>query len=285
MKNQIIERREVPQSTDPLGRVSASPQMAVMRRYVVDFINRHDLDVLPDIMVDDYTLDTSGHVITGRDGPYRSAVAQQLKQFPGLAYTPHELFHTGDEVAIRFTEHGASNRHDGRLAAWPSIAIYSIHDGKLARCAIEQDYFSRRRQLATGEPVAIDHPAVAPWDTKASTRNPAAEVVAQAWFESQSYLAQADVQVDDSRATGRIDKILQNTACKWLRLLSGGDQVAFHVVMSGKATADFCSDFPERVGEPVRLHASGLITVRSGKVISGNIIRDRWGLYRQLARA
>ena len=39
--------------------------LGVFRRYVCDFVNRHDFSVLPEIMASDYTLFTAGHEIRG----------------------------------------------------------------------------------------------------------------------------------------------------------------------------------------------------------------------------
>jgi predicted ester cyclase len=261
---------------------SGSPALALMRRYVTDYINRHDFSVIREIMTDDYRLDTSGISIAGRDGPYRSAVAKQLDQFPGLVFTPHELFYQGDRLAIRFTEHGASNRHAGRRAAWPSIAIYSLRDGKFASCAIEQDYFSRRRQLVTGVPVMVDSPAIAPWDTASAERNLAAESVVAEWLHASAFLQDRVVQVDDSRATGNVERIVDEPRVDITLMVSGGDRVAFHAVQHGQLADDFASEVSPVPGQPVSLYFSGLVLVKDGRVAGGNAIRDRWGLFRRL---
>lgn len=267
---------------EAVRRVSASPSIDVLRRYVTDYVNRHDFSVISDFMAEDYTLDTSGATVVGRDGPYRSAVARQLEQFPGLMFTPHELFHCGDVIGIRFTEHGASTRHEGARAGWPSIAIYRIRDGKLARCAIEQDYWSRRRQLDTGNPMPVDSPAVAPWDTVESSPNPAAEAAVEAWLASDALLATPGVQIDDALATGVTDRIVASATIETLEIVSGGDQVAFHAVQRGLLAPDFGADLDPAPRQPVVLHMSGLVTVAGAAVVRGNVIRDRWGLYRRL---
>jgi ketosteroid isomerase-like protein len=268
-----------------LNRVSASPVLATFRRYVTDFVNRHDFSSIHEFMADDYTLDTSGLIITGRDGPYQAAVASQLRQFPGLIFTPHELFHSGDAIGIRFTEHGASPRHDGRLAAWPTIAIYRVRDGKLDRCALEQDYFSRRRQLATGIPVPVDGPATAPWDTVETPANSDAEKIVGAWLSGGAFLCTAGVQIDDANATGVVEAIVADGAIEMLEIASGGDKVAFHAAQTGTLADDFGAEFAGQGQTAVTLHMSGLVTVAQGHVVRGNIIRDRWGLYRRLAAA
>ncbi len=270
---------------DPLNRKSASETIAVFRRYVTDYVNRHDFSVIGQFMTDDYTLDSSGFQVTGRDGDYQAAVARQLQQFPGLVFTPHEMVNVGNRIAIRFTEHGASMKHDGRRAAWPSIAIYEVRDGLLARCAIEQDYQSRNRQLDTGVTVTPDPPAVAPWDTPESAPNPAAEKVVLDWLSSSAFLDTAGVQVDDSRATGVVERIVDKGSVEILDILSGGDSVGFHAIQTGVLADDFATEFKPQAGQPVKIHLSGLVTLSGGQVTRGNVIRDRYGLYRKLGRA
>ena len=269
---------------DALGRKSASPAIAALRRYVTDYVNRHDFSVIREFMTEDYTLHTGGALVSGRDGPYKAAVAQQLEQFPGLIFTAHELVHCGDRIGIRFTEHGASTRHDGRCAAWPSIAIYGLRDGRLARCAIEQDYFSRRRQLDCGVAIPVDRPALAPWDTRQSAPNPVAEQLVSAWLRDCGFLHASGVQVDDSNATGTKARIIDSPDLSVTEMLSGGETVAFHAVQTGVLTDDFGGDVSPVPGQPVSLHLSGLVTVHGDRVVRGNVIRDRWGLYRRLTK-
>lgn len=268
---------------DQLGRRSASEAIGVFRRYVTDFVNRHDFSAIAEFMADDYTLDTSGVKVAGRDGDYRAAVARQLQQFPGLVFTPHEIVHVGDRIGIRFTEHGGAAK-DGAVAAWPSIAIYRLKQGRLASCAIEQDYYSRHQQLAHGLRVQIDAPASAPWDTGESVPDPHIEAVVVDWLHSGAFIADAAVQLDDSRATGIRSTIVDDPRLEILELLSGGGKVAFHAIQTGRLAGDFARDVSPEIGQPVVIYISGLVTVSDGAVVSGNVIRDRWGLYRRLAR-
>jgi len=253
----------------------------VFRRYVTEFVNRHDFSVLPSIMVDDYQLETGGLVITGRDGPYQSAVAKQLEQFPGLVFTPHELFHIGDRLAVRFTEHGTSIRHDGRAAAWMNIAIYSVAGDRLSHCAIEQDYFSRREQLSSGHASLVDRPHIAPWDVAASTHCPAAESAVRDWLGSIAFV-DSGIVVVDGEATG-IPRIIAGSEIEVLDILASEEQVAFHAVHRGELAGDFESDLSIADGAEDYIHLSGLVRLQGREVCGGHIIRDRWGLYRRLA--
>ena len=265
-------------------------ELQAFRRYVTGFVNRHDFAILPQIMRADYTLVTSGHEISGRDGPYSSAVARQMAQFPGLQFTVHDLFVSGTCIGVHFTEHGASIQHGGAAAAWPSIAIYEIRDGLLARCTIEQDYYSRRRQLADYSPVTVATPAIAPWDARALQPCPAGETLVAQWLGEQNWLTDGSVAVDDSHATGCIEPVLTGGPVTLLKILSGrtasGDaKLAFHALQSGATAPGFAEAAGAQPGAPGSLHLSGLVVVRDGRIVSGNIIRDRWGLFRRLSNA
>lgn len=254
--------------------------LSILRRYVTDFVNRHDFSVIGDIMRPDYTLHTGGHVISGRDDAYRSAVARQLQQFPGLVFTPHEVMVAGDCIVLRFTEHGASVRHAGRPAAWESIGLYKFRDGRLAGCAIEQDYFSRRQQLEEGPAMMVDHPAIAPWDSPEASPTPSGEQAVRHWLNSGKLTDFPGVRIDDQRHTNRVDRILSQTSITITDLVSAGDRVAFHARQEGVLVHGFGDGAP---GTPVWMHCTGIVSVRDGAITDGHVLRDRWGLYRRLA--
>lgn len=264
--------------------------LAIFRHYVSDFVNRHDFTALPAIMQPDYTLITSGLEVAGRDGPYRSAVSRQMDQFPGLQFTVHKLFVSGDKIGIHFTEHGASSLHDGARAAWPSIAIYEARDGLLARCTIEQDYFSRRWQLNEKTPLPVPSPAIAPWDEQDMKPDASAEVAVTQWLKKGDWLVDGSVGVDDSDATGTIEAVLSNDVIDVGLMMSGlapdgAIHVAFHAKQNGLVDRRFGEAFDGRPAVYEQLYLSGLVTLRDSNVVAGNIIRDRWSLFRRLAKA
>jgi predicted ester cyclase len=156
--------------------------VALMRRYCIDYTARHDLSVCDDIMVPGYTLHMGVHHLAGRDDAYKPAAAAQFRQFPGLCLTVNEIICSGDRLALRFTEHGASIRHDGARAAWGGVGLYRWDGQRLLENHVEQDYFGRRRQLAGDGPDPVEAPAVAPWDTRSVRADLAAEAVVRDWL-------------------------------------------------------------------------------------------------------
>lgn len=252
------------------------PFVALMRRYCIDYTSRHDLSVCDDIMVPGYMLHMGVHVLTGRDDAYKPAAAAQFRQFPGLCLTVNEIICSGDRLALRFTEHGASARHDGARAAWGGIGLYRWDGQRLLENHVEQDYFARRRQLAEDAPDPVEPPAVAPWDTRSVPPDPAAEAAVRRWLAAGDL---AGVTVDDrypSRPLIRTERIGVSA------LFSAGSRVAFHAVQHGPLTGEdprFAGD-----GEAM-LHLAGVVSVAGGRVTGGRVIRDRLGLLRRLSRA
>src|SRR6185295_14500084 len=186
----------------------AEPFVALMRRYCIDYIARHDLSICDDIMVPGYTLHMGVHHLAGRDEAYKPAAAAQFRQFPGLCLTVNEIICSGDRLALRFTEHGASVRHDGARAAWGGVGLYRWDGQRLLENPVEP-------------------PAVAPWDTRSVRADLAAEAVVRGWLAAGDLTG---VTVDDGHpahrlvAAGRTDISV---------LFSAGPRVAFHAVRHG----------------------------------------------------
>jgi predicted ester cyclase len=255
------------------------PFVAVMRRYAVDYTARGDLSVCPDIMIDDYRLHMGVHHLTGRDGPYAAAVRAQLDQFPTLGFTVHEIMTNGDRLAMRFSEHGASVRHAGRQASWPGISTYRWDGQRLTDCWVEQDYFARTRQLATGSADEVERPGIDPWAAEPISAAPDVEAVVRVWLEKGD-LADADhVVLDDGGA--RV--ALERTATTVDDLLSAGSRAAFHVTMRGPYAGGL-PGFEDAVGTEVALGACGMVDVVGGSVASVRAVTDRLGVTRQLRK-
>lgn len=270
------------------------PFVALMRRYVVDYTNRQDTSVCSEIMEPDYTLRMGPHEVSGRDEAYIPASRKQFTQFPGLGLTVHEVVTNGERLALRFSEHGASRRHEGAAAAWTGLGLYRWNGTRLQDNSVEQDYLSRRRQLASGTPATVGAPAVAPWDTPARPADPAAEAVVRSWIArgvaaggpagAGSTTVTTDLTWDDG-GPGSEHAVLADAASVIDDLFSAGDAVAFRLTCHGRYAGglDDVTDAP--AGTPATVHLVGLVHVRDGQVASGHLVRDRLGMARALSPA
>ena len=250
------------------------PLVALLRRYVVDYTNRHDTSVCGQLMEPDYMLRMGPHVVAGRDEAYLPAVRAQFDQFPGLGLTVHEIVTNGDRLAMRFSEHGASVRHGGAVAVWGGLGLYAWNGRRLVSNWVEQDYLARRRQLAAGVPGAVEPPAPAPWDTVARPPDRVAEAAVRAWLAAGR--PGTGVRVDDG--TDRVQLVDVERGID--DLFSAGDRVAFRLTETGR----YRGGLPE-VGPtdaPATLHLTGLVTVAGGRVTAGRLVSDRLGLIRSL---
>lgn len=256
------------------------PFVALMRQYCAHYVNCHDLSLLPRLMVDDYMLSMGEHTLRGRDGQYANATRIQMTDVPGMLLTVHELLTDGERLAMRFTEHGASRRENGRQAAWAGIALYRWDGVRLTHCRVEQDYSARRRQYSLGIPDRVDAPAVAPWDTHAVAADRAAEAIVRAWLETGAARCHSVLRDDEWLGQPSQD-VLNVRATEVLDLFSAGPRVAFHVRHEGVLRDDFPTSGV--AGAAVFLHCAGIVEVENGQVVRGRVVRDRTGLQRRLA--
>ncbi|WP_326837024.1 nuclear transport factor 2 family protein [Amycolatopsis rhabdoformis] len=260
------------------------PFVALMRRYVNDYTNRHDVSVCADIMEPGYVLRMGPHEVAGRDEAYLPAAQRQFEQFPGLCLTVHAIVTDGERLAMRFSEHGRRAR-DGKVAVWTGLGLYRWNGRRLETNFVEQDYLSRRRQLSSGNPAVVGAPAPAPWDTVAEPANPAAETVVRQWLA-----AGAAVGPDSSAGAVHFDDgdagpaLLTDVSTRVDELFSAGEHVAFRVTATGAYAGGLGPDAgAAAVGTSATLHLVGLVTAHGGE-ISGWIVRDRLGLARSLAQ-
>lgn len=238
--------------------------LPLVRRWTVGWINGHDPTVCKDLLDPDYRLRIGTFEITRREA-YVDATVGQLAQFPGLVLTVHEVLTNGTRAAVRFSEHGASLRHEGRAAAWTGIVLFEGDGTRLVRAWAEEDYAARKRQLASGTPDPVGPPAVAPWDTVAEPPDRAAEEVVHQWLLA-GLPSVAGVTWDDA-AHDEAGPALDARIGELDVVMSAGDGVAFH----GRVTGDA----PDGGAGTATMDVAGLVTVRNGAVASGVVVSDR----------
>lgn len=258
------------------------PFVRLIRRYCIDYTNCHNLAVCDEIMVPDYELHIGGHVLAGRDDAYKPAVREQLEQFPGLGLTVHEVLTDGDRLALRFSEHGASVRHDGRVAAWRGVGLYRWDGERLVSCRVEQDYFARREQLRSGRPNPVPAPAHDPWTAAPSQAEPGCTTVVTDWLEKGVPEPSDQLVVDDSAVHARAAPRVAVDDIAVGDVFGSGDRVAFHAVYSGPYLGGLPGVDAADANEPVRYGVVGVVTVAETRVVAGAVVTDRLGVLRQL---
>jgi predicted ester cyclase len=253
---------------------SPLPPVALLaRRFCLDWLDRADASVPPEIMTPGYRVHIGLAELDGLDA-YTAGTLGQLTQFAGLLLTVHQLASDGDQLALHFTEHGASTRHAGRAAAWRGVALFRLEGGRLAENWTQEDYYARRRQLATGQADPVPAPAVSPWTTPVQAPAPAAEEIVRKWLAGPSF---AGVAVDDGSAL-----VIEPTSFRTDRLFAAGDTVAFAGAWRGHYLGGL--DGAESPLDGVELGACGLLNTDGAAVRSGAVVTDRLGLRRTLIK-
>lgn len=268
-----------------MSRDGLDPNAALLRGFAVDFLTGHDLEAPARIMAPDYRLAIGGHVLDGRDEKYLPATAEQLERFPGLCVTVHDIVLGQDAAAFRFTEHGASLRHDGKVSAWSGVALFRIADGRLKSCWAEEDYFGRRCQLAAGECDPVEAPHPAPWDARALAPDARAEKAAREWLSRGEALSDLPAAPAPASAAPAPADLIRVSETRIDAIFGAGDRIAFHAEQRGAYAGGFTDVDGSRAGEQIVLRSAGLLTMRDGALVEARVTSDRLGLYYSLAKA
>lgn len=271
-------------SVEKLSTDNGPDFVRLMKRYAIDYTASHDQTATKDIMEPDYVLIMGPHRVVGRDDQYFAATRKQMDQFPGLGFTVHEMVTSGERLVLRFTEHGASLRHEGRRCAWGGIGLYAWNGKRLVSNHVEQDYFSRASQLRTGKANPVEPPAIAPWDTVAEAPDRDAEGVVLQWLRAGGLSTTPSVLCDDAWTGNTVAALVEQHEITINDCFSCGSSVAFHVAQHGTLMPGFSAD-PADVGRDVTLYAAGLVHVADGAVAAGRVIRNRLDLLRSLSAA
>jgi hypothetical protein len=253
------------------------PFVALMKRYVIDYLQCQNPTVCAQIMEPDYMLYMGGSQLGPRDEVYIPAVVRQLEQFPGLGMTVNEIMLNGDRLAMRFSQHGASVRHGGLEAAWSGIGLYRWNGAKLTSNFAIEDYYARKQQLGGGAPASVESPALAPWNARVQPSDPPAESRVRSWLLSGMAFHGHEVRVDNeglhpSPLLAVAESVVDD-------LFSAGGRVAFACTQSGGYLGGLAKGV---VGTPCTLYSVGLVEVAPNGVLRGRVIRERAGLERQV---
>ncbi len=126
---------------------------AIIRRLIDGVINGRELDLIPELVTEDYLyIDNS----LGRfEGPaaLRKIMSQSLLAFPDSVWTIEEQIADGDSVASRFTW-SATHKHDfdvlpasGKHMTVTVISFDTFRDGRMQETRQYRDNLALLRQL------------------------------------------------------------------------------------------------------------------------------------------
>jgi predicted ester cyclase len=126
---------------------------ALVRRYIAEVFNGHDLDHLEQFLA----LDLASHWLGDRDlnglPAWRAGMAEFFAAFPDVTYTLDDLFCVGDRGVWRGTWHATQQGEwagiaaSGREATWTAVIVGRFAGGVLAEDWVEYDRLGLFRQL------------------------------------------------------------------------------------------------------------------------------------------
>lgn len=267
-------------SAEPYAETPAVPALASrLRRYCFAYTASHDPSVCDDIMVEDYTLHMGELQIRGRDDNYKPAAEKQYRQFPGLGLSVHDLLVTPERAALHFSEYGRSVLR-GTTAVWNGISTYHWDGDRLTDCRVEQDYYSRRRQLQSGEPNRIEAPAHDPWARPIDQPDVQVEAAAREWLSRNGLVTLAIGSMDDEPVAPAARIVLDQPEIEILDCFSGAERAAFHVATTGTITG-WPGAADGVLGRRAKVYYSGIAYVRDGQVAGARVISDRLAVERR----
>lgn len=260
--------------------------VALMRRYCIDYTSVHDQSVARELMRDDYEVIISGRTL-GMD-TYEQAVTAAFRNYPTLSLTVHDMFLSGNRLAMRFSEHGAPADDPSRVAVWPGISLYEWDGRQLRTCRVEQDFLGRDEQSTSGVTTPLEPAHPDPWATTVDApANAAAETALRGWLDR--FAEDPDHRLDQPGIrlleTGHAPALLADLEVTVDDLFSAGDRVAAAITMRGGYAGGLDGVPAEAVGHPARMQATALARVEDGVVTSLQMVRDRWGMIRRLRKA
>lgn len=266
------------------GTCNLDPLSKLLQRYCFAYTATHDFSVADQIMADDYTFYMGEHVFTGREEAYKPAADRQFKAYPGLGFAVHDFFSNGDRCAMYFSEYGHAVQHNADTA-WHGVSLYRWNGKRLTECRIEQDYYARRRQLATKIPDPVDQPAYAPWTATAQKADPSSEAVVSAWLKDGGLLKSEIGSLDDEHFAPSIARVLlRNEKTEITDIMSAGKRVAFQIKIAGQYAGGL-AELSGHEGADAVLYATGMADVEDGAVRNVKAVTDRYTMERRVLAA
>ena len=264
--------------------MNLDPLSHLMKRYCFGYTATHDFSVADQIMSEDYTFFMGEHVFKGREEAYKPAAGRQFEAYPGLGFTVHEFFSNGDRCAMYFSEHGYSKQF-GALTAWHGASLYRWNGERLTECRIEQDYYGRRRQLASKNADLIDSPACAPWVGPIEPASETNERLVEQWLEEGGLLKSRVGSLDDERVAPVIVRAMfTDEQVKVLDIMSAGHRVAFQMRIDG-SYAGGLDELAGHEGATACLYAAGIVHVIDGEIGIVRAVTDRYTMERRMLAA
>ena len=154
---------EVPPSSPDGAGSSPAANIEVMRRYFEEAMNDYDLDVVDEIVHDEFLLTIPTHGPARGPEGFKQEVTMLHTAFPDLHFSQEDVFAEGNRVAVRWVARGThlgeflGNAPSGRRFWIDGIGSYRFLDGKLVESAVNEDSLNLLIQIGVIPPPSASH--------------------------------------------------------------------------------------------------------------------------------
>lgn len=134
--------------------MSEAENLALLNRYYEELVNQGNLDVVDEIIAEDYVShhNDPANLPHGPEG-VKAFISITRTGFPDLRITVSQIFAEGDQVASMWTMEGTQTGEwfgappSGKRAKWDGIVVSRIANGKIAEDWYNFDQISLLMQL------------------------------------------------------------------------------------------------------------------------------------------
>jgi predicted ester cyclase len=128
----------------------------VVQRFVEEVVNGGQVNLIPELWTEDLVWHGgSMGEIHGVDAFQQHMTSSASGAFTEMHLVVHHLIAKGDDVVVRFTNSGTQSGEfmgtppTDKHAEWLGIAIYTLHDGRIADAWFGEDLLGMMLQLGT----------------------------------------------------------------------------------------------------------------------------------------
>lgn len=141
-----------PQNPEKMTITQPQKNKETIRKLYMDCLNTGDLNVLHQLISEDYIVDYKGRKVQGPSG-YAETVKEVLQGFPDIRFTIGGMVAENDMITVQWTSEGT---HKGSFFGFPAsgkkvinqaVAIYRLRDGKIVHNRVYPDRLGVLQQI------------------------------------------------------------------------------------------------------------------------------------------
>ncbi|MBC9794725.1 ester cyclase [Sinomicrobium weinanense] len=141
-----------PQNPEKMPITQIQKNKETIYKLYIDCLNTGNLDILDQIISEDYTTDYKGKKVQGPSG-YAETVKGVLQGFPDIKFTIEGMIAENDMISVQWTFEGT---HNGSFFGYPAsgkkvinraVAVFRLEDGKIVQNRVYPDRLGILQQI------------------------------------------------------------------------------------------------------------------------------------------